>query len=286
MRTDRGERRRYPPELVLGLAIVGIGCAFLVVDQVPAVPGTPASSDAADSEAPEAPDEAAGPESAAPSPSSSASTPETAVPSASASPPASPSESPSPSPSGAEDPAILASVADPVDSADGELAAVSGSSDRAGDGPVQKYRVEVEKGLPDDPEDFAAAVDAILPDERGWGDGLSFERTGDADAAVDFTVKLASPDTTDALCAPLSTNGFTSCTSGGSVIINQNRWTEGVEDFGGDLETYRIYVINHEVGHALGHGHVNCPGDGEPAPVMQQQTLSLDGCKPNGWNTP
>lgn len=42
-------------------------------------------------------------------------------------------------------------------------------------------------------------------------------------------------------------------------------------------------VINHEVGHRLGFGHATCPGPGQLAPVMMQQSISLAGCKFNPW---
>jgi hypothetical protein len=44
-------------------------------------------------------------------------------------------------------------------------------------------------------------------------------------------------------------------------------------------------VINHEVGHFIGFGHASCGGAGQPAPVMQQQSISLQGCKFNPWPT-
>ncbi|MBV2365515.1 DUF3152 domain-containing protein [Streptomonospora sp. NEAU-YY374] len=183
-------------------------------------------------------------------------------------------------------PALLRSVEEEVTSGSGDLEVVPGQSEPAGEGPLTRYIVEVEKGLPGEPEDFAAAVEQILADERSWRgeDAMSVQRVDSG--PVDFRVALAAPETVDRMCAPLQTLGRVSCTTGGRAIINQNRWVSGVEHFDGDLETYRVYVINHEVGHALGHGHVNCPGRGEPAPVMQQQTFGLQGCEPNGWVHP
>ena len=135
--------------------------------------------------------------------------------------------------------------------------------------------------------DLAAAVDATLADPRGWtapGD-VSLQRVGPEDGPS-FRVRLATPATVDAHCAPLRTNGVFSCRQGPEVMINARRWFEGAAESHLALADYRHYVISHEVGHALGHGHVGCPMPGARAPVMMQQTKGLDGCAANPWPYP
>ncbi|MFL6205365.1 MAG: DUF3152 domain-containing protein [Acidimicrobiales bacterium] len=165
--------------------------------------------------------------------------------------------------------------------------AAPGGSPVVGSGPLRTYVVEVEEGIPIDPAEFAAAVDATLADQRGWtalGD-VSLRRVA-AEEAPSFRVRLATPATVDAHCAPLQTAGIYSCRQGADVMINVRRWLLGAAESQLSLEDYRHYVISHEVGHALGHGHAACPGPGVIAPVMLQQTKGLGGCRPNPWPYP
>ena len=61
------------------------------------------------------------------------------------------------------------------------------------------------------------------------------------------------------------------------VFINEARWVRGAVPFQGDVGSYRQYLINHEVGHAIGYQrHEACGANGELAPVMMQQTFSTN----------
>ncbi|MFI8851522.1 DUF3152 domain-containing protein [Streptomyces sp. NPDC053499] len=178
----------------------------------------------------------------------------------------------------------------------GKFTPVPGHEKGPGKGEVVRYRVDIENGLPLDGELFAQAVHKTLNDERSWAHGgkRSFERV--SSGKVKFVITLATPGTTDVWCAKSgldTSEQKVSCDSAATerVMINAWRWARGASTYGPDeMLAYRQMLVNHEVGHRLGHGHVGCPADGKPAPVMMQQTkyLTTNGktCRINPWVYP
>ena len=178
---------------------------------------------------------------------------------------------------------------------------------------VVRFAVEVEHGIDTSgyggDEAFAHMVDATLSDPRGWTNDprFRFEHVGVNDNPT-LKIRLTSLDTTAELCG-VQIGTETSCrtriTGEDTVLLNESRWVRGAVPFQGDLGSYRQYLINHEVGHAVGFAeHVPCPEPNALAPIMMQQTLSLnnaqlremspednypdnpDTCRPNPWPYP
>ncbi|MEV6117855.1 DUF3152 domain-containing protein [Streptomyces sp. NPDC052109] len=177
----------------------------------------------------------------------------------------------------------------------GKFATVRGFAKAPGKGQKYTYRVDVEQGLGLDGELFAEAVQKTLNDDRSWAHGgaRTFERI--SSGKPDFVITLASPGTTAKWCAKSgldTTEDNVSCDSAATerVMINAYRWAQGSKTYGNKIHAYRQMLINHEVGHRLGHGHVTCQKNGDLAPVMQQQTKFLDHdgihCLPNPWPYP
>ena len=182
---------------------------------------------------------------------------------------------------------------------DGTFRVLPGRSAVVGRGPVRRYVVEVENGVSGvDLKAYAAAVVATLGDRRSWTSNgvVSFQRVAHADKA-DFRVALTSSMTVRTLCGyeqKIETSCWQDTHGPSRVNLNVARWVRGDSQFGPDLAAYRVYMINHEVGHAIGHQHAfTCLANGL-APVMMQQTITLKEnqglgpktCRPNPWPFP
>ncbi|WNM42554.1 DUF3152 domain-containing protein [Micromonospora halotolerans] len=213
-------------------------------------------------------------------------------------PPSSAPPPPSPSASASADPVSSAPVLQLPGPVPAHGRGSFGYDDRAGGvlgraGVLRRFRVAVENGSGEDAHAFGDAVQRALAGPGSWVDSgrLRLQRVGPGSRS-DFTIYLATRDTAGRLCRAggidIRVGGvpYTSCRVTGKVVINLDRWRTSAPHLVAaklPLDTYRLYVVNHEVGHQLGHHHEACPGKGRAAPVMQQQTLFLDGCRPNPW---
>ncbi|WPF66660.1 MULTISPECIES: DUF3152 domain-containing protein [unclassified Corynebacterium] len=156
---------------------------------------------------------------------------------------------------------------------------------------VVRYVIEVEGGVDtaslggDDA--LASMIDATLSNPKGWthDPAYRFEHVSVSDNPT-MRIQLTSVGTTHELCGTnlaMETSCFYS--EGNRVVVNESRWVRGATPFQGDLGSYRQYLINHEVGHGLGFAeHEPCGGEGELAPVMMQQTLSLNNSQLAGFD--
>lgn len=172
------------------------------------------------------------------------------------------------------------------------LAKAEQTASESGNGLITYTYCVASKGEVGDLTEFANTVFSTLNDPRGWPRaGAVFQENEGADPNTDpnacsMTLTLAAADQMTSFSTECSDEY--SCRVGNDVIINIDRWnnaTEGWLNAGGTVERYRTMVINHEVGHRLGHldNELTCPAVNQPAPLMQQQSMDLLGCVPNEW---
>lgn len=164
------------------------------------------------------------------------------------------------------------------------LVVVPGNGEPQGPGPtLWRFGIEVERGVPIEHEEFASAVERVLFDRRGWlgpGSRIALQRVDQP--PFDFRVTLAKPHTTDYLCLPLNTGSRVSCENRGRSVLNWLRWSTGSPHWRSH-RAYLNYLVNHEVGHSLGHGHRFCGGRRQLAPIMQQGTGPTTPCRHAQW---
>lgn len=146
------------------------------------------------------------------------------------------------------------------------------------------YTVSSRGNLKSDVGLFGAFAAETFNDARGWKRaGVDF-REIKSDGRFNLIISEAKylPE-----FSPICSVNY-SCRVGKNIIINDDRWTDATDLWnasGGSLRDYRHMVINHEVGHFLGHidNDPICDGIGHKAPLMQQQSMNLRGCLFNPW---
>lgn len=165
---------------------------------------------------------------------------------------------------------------------------IPGGTPQVGQGTAKvfTYTVEVEDGVDTTTfggdDGFARMVSETLANPKSWTHNPQFAFTRvDATAGIepDFRVSLTSPMTVRDGCGydiPLEASCYNPAFEGQPrVFVNEARWVRGAVPFQGDVGSYRQYLINHEVGHAIGYPrHEQCAANGELAPIMMQQTFS------------
>ncbi len=117
------------------------------------------------------------------------------------------------------------------------------------------------------PVEFQTQVACVLEDDRSWA---GIQPVGPV-AVPDFIIFLGDGAQAVHFCGSTasSLNGepTISCTFGNMILMNENKWNAGTK--------WRIAILNHEVGHMLGHDH----GYAAPCSVM----TNGDGCPENWW---
>ncbi|HEY3737387.1 MAG TPA: DUF3152 domain-containing protein [Jatrophihabitans sp.] len=182
----------------------------------------------------------------------------------------------------------------------GAFHVIPGTSKPVGAGQLYTYAVDVEDGISGiDATQFADEVQSVLSAKQSWaGHGdVTLQRVDTGEAS--FRVSLTSVETDHKYCGysiPVETSCYVTQGDNGAdtnrVVLSVARWVRGSMAYIGDLDTYRIYMINHETGHAISHEHAHQCLPGGEAPVMMQQTIGLKSavtgqmCTANPWPYP
>lgn len=156
------------------------------------------------------------------------------------------------------------------------------------------YTIDTDPELRGRFDEFRDIINNVLTDPRGWRkyNYTFIEQPLTKHTPRILRIKLATLDTIKKIgCGSATTMCNTAYFSFyrpryHDIHINVQNWDGGSKS-SLSIPRYRIYVINHEVGHALGLDHVKCPASRtNKGSVMQQMTRGpehIAPCFENEW---
>lgn len=144
---------------------------------------------------------------------------------------------------------------------------------------------------------FATMVENVLNSAEGWRKYEFILIRVSENSHCDFIIELAPASKVKTICNTDTLSCYSPSHS--KVLINYSNWMGNSvisQENAMTLDQYRTYVINHEVGHALGMRHpapvnpisIQCDASqaGKPGSVMMQMskgTQFIYPCTPNCW---
>lgn len=133
---------------------------------------------------------------------------------------------------------------------------------------------------------FRNMVIPLLQHPLGWaGQGYTFDVVQSPHAARRplITITLSPQHVLDRDFPEFAKDRLSLCNMATrEIFLNEQRWLDVYDDNKSNLSlpAYRAYMVQHEVGHALGFGHTKCKQPGAKCPIMVQQTRGTGGCAP------
>lgn len=132
---------------------------------------------------------------------------------------------------------------------------------------------------------FTALVTPLIQHPLGWvKQGYKFYLGANAAPhRATITITLAPQHVMDAKFPDFAHQRLSVCNMvTRHIYLNEARWCGKYTDNASKLQlpAYRAYMVQHELGHALGLQHARPGKAGEPAPIMVQQTLGIGECIP------
>lgn len=155
------------------------------------------------------------------------------------------------------------------------------------------YHISRGQLSPDDPHALRHArhlIHAVLNDARGWNSKGYYFKESDTPTNADIHMTFATPKKLKRRFSGSISDAdrLSICVGRSTIYFNISNWNFGAKSSYKNIDDYRTYLINHEVGHCLGYDHPLhtdpvCTPDSKTSVMFQQSRGIPAPCNPWPW---